>query len=453
MIKNILEKINEVGGRSYFVGGCVRDEILCIENKDIDIEVFNVDIQKLIKILSEFGKVDVVGQSFGVIKLTTNDNDYDFSLPRRDSKIGVGHKDFEVVVDSTMTIEEAAKRRDFTFNSISKDEDGNVVDPFNGIDDLNKKILRHTSEYFSDDPLRVLRGFQFCGRFDLIADISTIRLCKNIKDSFSSLSKERFWEEFKKWALKSTNHKAGLDFLVMTHWIDNFPELRDILGVPQELEFHPEGCVYTHTCYVVNAMNDICLRENISGERKLILILAALCHDLGKATTTVYRKGRISAPSHDVEGGPLTRSFLNRIKCPNEIIEKVVPLVENHMVHLNDASKRSVNRLSVKIGKASILDLVLLIEADHSGRPPKEKKMPEKARKMLEIAIELGVQNEKPKKIVSGKDILQYIPEGKDLGIILNYLYSKQLECKFHDIESGINMMKKHYLYHKYQKS
>lgn len=452
-MKNIFEKINHFGGKAYFVGGCVRDEFLGVKNKDVDIEVFGIDIKTLIEILKEFGKTNAVGESFGVIKLTTEDNDYDFSLPRRDNKIGKGHKDFEVVVDHTMTIEDAAKRRDFTFNAISKDEEEKIIDPFGGISDLQNKKLKHTSDHFSEDPLRVLRGFQFCGRFDLIADFSTILLCRKIKEEFNNISKDRLFEEFKKWALKSKNHKAGLDLLVMSHWIDNFPELKNILGVPQELEFHPEGCVYTHTCYVVNAMNEICERENIVGDRKLILILSALCHDLGKAETTIYRKGRISAPLHDKVGGPLTEKFLNSIKCPKYIVERVIPLVEHHMDHLNDISPKMVNKLSVKLRKANISDLVLLIEADHSGRPPKEKRMPEKAKQMIEIARKLGVDKNPPKRIIEGKDIIDIIPPGEDMGLILKYLYQKQLECKFSDKEGGFRLMKKHHIYHKHKRS
>lgn len=453
LMQDILKAIVNGGGNPYLIGGCVRDSILGLNSKDIDVEVFNMEVEELINILSAFGKVDCVGKSFGVIKLTVGKDDYDFSLPRRENKIGVGHKDFEVIVDNNMSIEEAASRRDFTFNAISKDVEGNIVDPFGGTKDLEGGILRHTSDQFAEDPLRVLRGFQFCGRFNLIADISTIKICRELKNDFSSISKERIWTEFEKWAMKSQNHKLGLDFLVMSHWIDCFPELKNILGVPQQLEFHPEGCVFTHTAYVVNAMNDICARENISGDRKLILILAALCHDLGKADTTIFRKGRISAPNHDVVGGPLTKSFLESIKCPNFIIDRVVPLVENHMCHLNGVTNKMVNKLSVKLGKASIEDLVLLIEADHSGRPPKEKKCPEAAIALLNVARKLGVNLKKPERIVNGKDLINVVPQGQDLGNLLRWLYSKQLEEKFLSLQGGLKLVSHHHLYKKYYKS
>lgn len=448
----ILREIIKKGGRPYFIGGCVRDTVLLVDPKDIDVEVFNLDIDSLISVLEEHGKVDVVGKSFGVVKLTTQDNDYDFSLPRKDNKIGAGHKDFEVVIDQSMTVEEAALRRDFTFNAMSMDVNGRIFDPFNGYNDLENRVLRNTSDQFSEDPLRVLRGFQFAGRFNLIGELGLLKLCRQIKDQFQHLPKERIWTEFEKWAMKSVNHKAGLDFLVMSHWIDCFPELRDILGVPQELDFHPEGCVYTHTCYVVNAMNDICNREGIDGERKLILILAALCHDLGKAETTIYRKDRISAPKHDQVGVKISENFLLSINCPHKVIDQVLPLVREHMCHLNGVNAKMINKLSVRLGKANIEDLCLLIEADHSGRPPLQKKLPRDAKLLLELARILKVNEKAPPKIVNGKDIIDIIPPGKDMGQLLDWLYSKQLECKFHNLEDGLILMKQHQIYHKYRK-
>jgi tRNA nucleotidyltransferase (CCA-adding enzyme) len=453
MIEDILKEISILGGRGYFIGGCVRDEILGLENKDIDVEVYNLDIDSLISILQSFGKVDCVGKSFGVIKLSTEENDYDFSIPRRENKIGVGHKAFKIEVDSSMSLEEAAKRRDFTFNALSKDIEGNIIDPFGGKNDLLNGVLKHTSEQFGEDPLRVLRGFQFCGRFNLIADISTIRLCRGLKVEFSSISKDRLWTEFEKWSNKSVNPKAGLDFLSMCGWIELFPELRNILGCPQDLEWHNEGCVYSHTGWVCNAMNDICKRENISGKRKTILMMAALCHDLGKAETTIYRKGRISAPNHDFVGGKLAESFLRSIKCPNEIIKMVIPLVVNHMCHIDsNGSDKFVRKVSVKIEPSNIEDLVLLIEADHSGRPPKEKNCPEKANQLRSRARELGVNLKKPNKIVNGKDLLFCVPESQDMGNLVSWLYDKQIEGKFFDLVSGVKYAEHHHIFQKYRK-
>ena len=155
------------------MGGYVRDKIMGIESKDIDIEVFKIDIDTLIDILSEFGKVDLVGKSFGVLKLHYKGNDFDFSLPRRENKVGVGHKKFDVKPDKNMTVPEAAERRDFTINAISIDTiTGEMIDPYNGIQAIQSGILKNTSNKFKEDPLRVLRGFQFAARFNFKIDES-----------------------------------------------------------------------------------------------------------------------------------------------------------------------------------------------------------------------------------------------------------------------------------------
>jgi len=166
-VYSILTDINNKGGRALIVGGAVRDAILGASPKDIDFEVYNVNYEDLNQILSNYGKADLVGQSFGVIKFVGEDgSDFDFSLPRLDSKSGVGHKDFNVQVRSDLSPEEAAARRDFTINAISYNPiTGEIIDPYNGRQDLQNKILRHTSEAFSEDPLRVLRGMQFASRW------------------------------------------------------------------------------------------------------------------------------------------------------------------------------------------------------------------------------------------------------------------------------------------------
>jgi len=164
---DILSNIQSIGGRALIVGGAVRDAILGKASKDIDFEVYRVSYEDLSNILNKYGKSDLVGKAFGVIKFVGPDGlDFDFSLPRTDSKSGVGHKDFDVTVSSDLTPSEAAGRRDFTINAISYDPlTHEIIDPYNGQIDLQNKVLRHISDSFADDPLRVLRGMNFVGRF------------------------------------------------------------------------------------------------------------------------------------------------------------------------------------------------------------------------------------------------------------------------------------------------
>ena len=193
---SIITAIKEAGGNCYLVGGCIRDAVLGKESKDIDIEVYNISHDDLVNVLSNFGKVNTVGKQFGVTKLTTESDDYDFAFPRRDNKVGVGYTGFTVEVDSNMSIEEAASRRDFTFNTLMYDVlEDKLIDVFDGKQHLLDGRLIATSDKFEEDPLRVLRGMQFAARFNLEVDDKTAKLMASLVDEYSALSVERVWEE------------------------------------------------------------------------------------------------------------------------------------------------------------------------------------------------------------------------------------------------------------------
>lgn len=431
----ILKRVQDIlpkGVQAYLVGGCVRDLLLGFKPKDIDVEVFGININELEDILSIHGRVSTVGRSFGIVKLiTSNGKEFDFSLPRIDSKCGVGHKDFRVEIDSTLSIEEAASRRDFTINSMSIDIwTGELIDPFNGRRDLKSKILRHTSNAFSEDPLRVLRGFQFTGRFGLNADHETISLCKKLVNEFHTLPKERIWAEFEKWATKSLTPSKGLEFLVKSGWIIHFPELHSLIGCPQDSEWHPEGDVFNHTCQVVD--------QTVYGG--VIVILAGLCHDLGKPETTTLIEGRLRTPGHSRAGVEKTRNFLKKIGCPYWIIDQVEKLVDEHLVHLQTVNIRTVKRLIVRLGDASIEDLVSLIGADHAGRGSASSSLPESAIAIKDIAEEIG---EIIQPILMGRHLIELgMKPGPQFGPILKVAFEAQLDGLFETIDDGIEFLK-----------
>src|SRR5690606_19773099 len=204
-----------------------------------------------------FGPTDVVGRSFGVIKIRSGatGNEYDFSLPRRESKTGAGHRGFAVRPDPMLTDAEAAARRDFTVNAIALDPfNGTVIDPHGGRRDLDSRVLRHTGPAFRDDPLRVLRAFQLAARFNFTLAPETAALCRSMADSFHELPGERIWGEWDKWAVKSTKPSAGLTVLEETGWLVHFPEVAALRGCPQEPEWHPEGDAFTHTQHCLDAL-------------------------------------------------------------------------------------------------------------------------------------------------------------------------------------------------------
>ena len=441
MIREIEKRVIAQGGQLFFVGGCVRDEVMDVSIKDIDIEVFGISPAELTLILKDFGKVDLVGQSFGVIKLTTEDEDFDFSFPRRDNKVGVGHKGFEVEVDHTMTPIEAARRRDFTWNGMSMTISGEIIDPFGGIDDIKAKRIRHISESFAEDPLRVLRGFQFAGRFNMKVCNETAELCKSLKSEFHTLPKERIWEEWKKWALKSQKPSAGLKFLVDTEWVSLFPEIEFMTDWPQEPEWHPEGDVFEHTCFVVDEAARI--SEGLNDDSKMAAMFGALCHDMGKVVTTEKSSiGRWISHGHDIAGEPFARSFMESIGAPKQLTERVVEIVKEHMVHVHTdkPTKRFVRRFLNRLNNASFEDIMIIVEADHSGRPPLPKSIPDKMLMIRDIVEEIGAEI---KPILMGRHLIDLgVKPGIEMGQFLRSAFEVQLDGYFQNEEEAIEWAK-----------
>lgn len=447
-VYHIANDIRQLGGDMLFVGGAVRDRYMGSENKDVDIEVYNVPSEELQKILSNYGKVDVVGASFGVIKLTTQNGDYDFSLPRRENKEGEGHRGFVVEPDHTMSAEEATSRRDYTINGLSMTPEGKILDFFGGMKDLQQRRLRHISDKFSEDPLRVLRGMQFAARFDMTMDDATAKLANDIKHEYPTIAKERIFTEWQKWALKGKKPSAGLKVLRQTGWIDFYPEIKELIGVKQEEKWHPEGDVWEHTLHVVDEAAIIAERDGLQGEDRFVLLMAALCHDFGKPTTTIVENGEYHAPGHAQAGVDPTKSFLRSIGVQETVIAKVWPLVSEHMSHLNDITPRAVRRLSLRLHPANVEMLVRVIEADHSGRPPLEKGVPEKAKELLFMANQLSLSEERIKPVVLGRHLMRlaqegYLPEeyktgGLHYSEVLKTLFEAQMEGLFEDEAGGI---------------
>ena len=445
-LKRIIQAISEAGGVAYEVGGCVRDELLGHPNKDMDIEVFHLDAPTLSKILSRFGRVNEVGVSFGVIKLrTAHGDDLDFTLPRRESKIGRGHRGFQVEVDHTLSVADAALRRDFTMNAIYRNlHDQTLIDPHGGKQDLEQRVLRATSEHFAEDPLRVLRGMQFAARFDAVMTSETLEMCRSLSHEYSSLAQERVWNEWLKWATRSKCPSKGLLVLKDCGWIEHYPELAALDGVQQDPLWHPEGDVWVHTLHVCDAAARIADREGLSDDERVILMFSALCHDLGKPATTSLENGRWRSPSHASVGVPIADAFLTSIGCPRQYIEVVLPLVAEHLVHLHcEASLRTVRRLSFRLGKASIVQLMQLVEADLGGRPPLPTTFPESLIRILRIAETANVTLAKPERIIMGRHLLElgYSP-ARWFSTVLETCYQAQLDGFFENEEDGIGFLK-----------
>ena len=442
-VVEIARIVRNAGGRAFLVGGCVRDGLMSkSEIKDFDIEVFGLQPDVLRAALEGRFRLDLVGLSFGVLKI--HGHDIDVSLPRRESKRGIGHKGFLIDSDPFMSVKEAATRRDFTVNAIYLDPlTGEYEDPWGGKVDLASGVLRHVSEKFVEDPLRVLRGMQFVARFGFDPDPSTIEICRGM--SIEDLPPERLMEEWRKFLLKGVFMSRGMDFLRRTGWVRHFPELNRLIGCKQDPEWHPEGDVWNHTCCCLDAF--AAERHRCSdGYENLVVGLAVLCHDLGKPSCTRYDpvKKRIRSLGHDVQGVAPTVEFLKRLTNEERILKDVPPLVKCHMVPYamwkGKTRDSAIRRLSLKVG--SIERLIRVCAADEMGRPPLPADN-DHLKWLSEEARRLQVLDSIPRPIIQGRDLVSLgMKPGVEFGVILKKCFEAQLDGAFSGHESGFEYLK-----------
>ncbi len=454
LLDQIVRDLGTAGYRAVVVGGAVRDALLGGEPKDFDIEVYSVGYDQLAALVAQHGHVDLVGKSFGVVKLSAGDREYDFGVPRRDSKFGLGHRDFEATFDPAITPREAASRRDFTINAMAYDPvEDKLLDFFGGAEDLKNRVLRATSEAFAEDPLRVLRGMQLACRFDLTLDPGTAAMCGSIVDQYGTIARERVADEFMKWAVKSSRPGRIAEYLAASGWGVHFPEIGRLAGVPQDPGWHPEGDVGTHTMFVVDAAARIAARENVTGDDRAVLLFAALSHDFAKATTTALReregKMRWTSWGHEADGGPMARAFLERIGIKSAIVERVVPMVENHLASSSigrDASPRAVRRLAMRLAPATITDLLRLVEADYSGRPPLPAGLPESAIRIREMAEAQAVVHGPQPPLILGRHVMPYFDDrpGKHIGEVTSAAYEAQADGAFSNQEEALHWLERY---------
>ena len=431
--------IRDEGGRALVVGGSVRDELLGRESKDLDLEVFGLPSTRVRGVLERFGRVDTVGESFTVYKI----GDVDVSLPRRESKTGPGHRGFVVEGDPQLSIEDAARRRDFTINAISRDPlTGELIDPFGGRRDLEARVLRAVDPgTFADDSLRVLRALQFAARFELTIDDQTKALCRSLP--LDDLPSERVWGEIEKLLLEADRPSIGLALALELGVIDRLlPELNALVGCPQEPEWHPEGDVWVHTLMVVDQA-----RRRIGGldrGRAAAIMLGAVCHDLGKPSTTALVDGRIRSLGHEEEGVAPATALLDRLNVHTidgyDVRQTVLGIVAHHLKpgafrkSTSPVSDGAFRRLAQKVD----LELLAIVaKADCLGRTGDFDCSAMDW--FLERARALGVEHAPPKPLVLGRHILALgVPPGPRVGEILKQIYERQLDGEIATLEEGL---------------
>jgi tRNA nucleotidyltransferase (CCA-adding enzyme) len=443
-LADLLATVPELS-RAFVVGGSVRDAVFGLRPKDLDIEVYGTSYEHLGAALACWGPTDLIGGAFGVIKLTLAEGEVvDFSIPRRDSKVGAGHRGFAVEADPTLSPHDAAARRDFTMNALLYNpRSGLVTDHFGGLADLRAGVLRHTSPAFAEDPLRVLRGMQFVSRFELTAAADTIACCREIRATYSELPVERVREEWFKWAARSRAPARGLRFLRDTGWLEHFSEISGLVSVAQDPQWHPEGDVWEHTLHGLDALVELPEWLAADEAQRIVWTLAVLLHDVGKpqCTRTESRDGRprIISPGHDVAGGPLAQAFLGRIGAPHAVVRRVVPLVVEHMAHLQALSNHAVRRLSVRVRPETVQSLAVVITADHFGRPPLPRQIPGQLLDMLTRAEQLAVAGSAPAHVLAGWHLLEAgWQEGPSVGATIRAAYEAQLDGAFEGLPGAL---------------
>jgi tRNA nucleotidyltransferase (CCA-adding enzyme) len=434
----IARRVREHGGRALVVGGFVRDRLLGLGSADLDVEVFGIDPEKLRALLEQLGRVEAVGQQFAVYKMGA----IDVALPRRESKTGRGHKGFTVTGDPLMSVEEAARRRDFTVNAISWDPlTDEYVDPCNGRRDLAQRALRVVDpDTFADDSLRVLRALQLAARYNLMPDEATKAICRRI--ALDDLPAERVWGEFEKLLLRAAHPSIGFELareIGVTATL--LPEMHALIGCPQEPEWHPEGDCWIHTLMVI----DEARKQNgdLDRPRLAAVMLGAVCHDLGKPPTTALIDGRIRSLGHEEAGLEPASRLLDRLNLHSldgfDVRTQVLGMVAHHLKPgafykvRDEISDGAFRRLAQKV------DLELLARiarADCNGRTGSFDCTAMDW--FIERARALGVEHRPPAPILMGRHLLDVgVLPGPRMGEILRAVYELQLDGRVQSLDEA----------------
>ncbi len=439
----IAQAVRAAGGRALIIGGWVRDRLLGRESKDIDIEVFGVPMDRLRTLLDPLGRLETVGESFQVFKV----GEIDVSLPRRESKSGRGHKGFDVAGDPSMSVADAARRRDFRVNAVSWDPlTEEYLDPFDGRGDLGRRTLRMVdARTFPDDSLRVLRAVQFAARFDFTLDDETRAVCRDI--ALDDLPAERVWGEVEK-LLSAPKPSIGFALALELGVVDKlFPEMRALVGCPQEPEWHPEGDVWVHTLQVIDQARTRV--DDLPRPQRIAVMLGAVCHDFGKPQTTAFVDGRIRSIDHEAQGVPPATAFLDRLNVHSlegyDVRKQILGIVAYHLNPgmwwkvRDEVGDGAFRRLAQKV---DLELLARLAKSDCLGRVPGTFNC-EAMDWFLERARSLGVEHRAPGPILLGRHLLELgVRPGPRMGEILKAVYEKQLDGSVTSLDEALSAAK-----------
>lgn len=406
-IEPVLAPVRQSGWQCRIVGGAVRDLVLGRPVVDIDIEVVAPALADLERCYADMMPRGAVGSDRQVIRIRT-----------------AAHM-VDITVATDADVQTASAGRDLTINALAILPDGTLVDQHGGLADLRDRVLRHIGTAFADDPLRVLRLMRFAGQLNFRVAPETLAHALAVVDRISQIPIERIWHEWRLFAL-APHPWAGLMVLYATGWLRHYPMLAALMGCAQDFVHHPEGDAWIHTLYVCEGA--VTRRGDLDSEKVLILSLAAICHDLGKPTTSYVENGRIHCPTHAAAGVPFTMEFLRLIGAPDKYVAPVCALVREHMA-ANDgpASPRFVRRLAHRLAPADMDLWARLVAADSSGRPPLPFKEP--GAPFMALAAALGTIQQPVAPLLNGNDVLALgIAAGPRVKELLRIAYDAQLD-------------------------
>ena len=398
-LEPIFSKLISYGIKPIIVGGFIRDSILSIAVSDIDIELYGISsLAELENILKEFGSVNSVGKSFGVCKLSYVGYELDFTLPRMDNKTTSGHRGFNIKIDSNLDFKTAASRRDFTINAIGYDiVKREIIDPFNGINDLNSKTLRAVNpKTFIEDPLRVLRAVRFSAVYNFKIDNELYQLCERMVKNrmLEELPKERIFEEIKKILLISEKPSIAFELL------KNFG-----------------SDIYTNNFLVTD---EISKQLTNSDQTNVVLMLAGLCYSLTKEKA---------------------ESFIKKLTNEKKLLKKVLQFIKLHeeieKIYIKDFNNETLYRLATKvsIGELLILSRAIYFSKNYSSTY-------EIAEAIQKKAVDLNILTKKLPPLLRGKDILAFgIAPSSEFTIILNSAYEAQMSGKITNYKEAISWL------------
>lgn len=439
--------LSAAGGRVFIVGGAVRDTILGKTPKDIDLMVGGLPAETVNEVLKALpGKSTYAGKNFGVFHYHVGEDQVEIALPRTEKSTGAGHKDFDVTVDHELPVEADMARRDFTANAMAFDIDSQeIIDPFDGQGDITKGLLRLiNAQAFVDDPLRIVRAIVAYSVHGLEPDDFTLDEMRKNGARIRSLPGDRIQKEFDK-LLAGNDPAEALSIAYETGVLDYMvPELAEAMGFDQH-NVHHDLDVGAHTLAVLDKMTD--LTDDVD------LRLAALMHDLGKPDSFwqdengyghFYRdvqkdeEGNVvseKGADHEEIGAEIAHNFMKRLNYPNDRIQRVTLLVRNHMFPYFSSPAGARKLVNAVGGNPDVAkDLLLLRESDAHGKAdgsirPYDEEQIAYNRQLLDDVIEkenaFTIKNLK----IDGNDLMELgVPQGPEIGIVLNQLLQEVLE-------------------------